>query len=609
MMKTAIFISMMALWVLCGCARQQALPDVPWRAIVAKKQASSVLRWKGDVKVKLFGAFTHDDSVMMAHSLAFFNGICQTANFAITEKERGDVEIYFVENIDEVASKYFPFSDHKQTSISTYSHDKGIISSYDLSIPKFVNSDSTSQNRLTYKMADVLLPGFRDFVYDSTGVLVSAYRPLSDIQALTNNVEELNKFDLLMLQTVYAPDFESLLPIALKQFGLSFYWVPENAELLMIFPLVIGLFLFAGLTILFYRKWGIKINNRLLRFNAVSFIALVMFGIMVYLYSGLSYMVETSTFHFTKPIVLGLFVMVSLIIGLPALNLFRVIELAINRKTHHKYFRSLMLFLSTSLIPSIAMAIFTYVVYVDTMNREGFHRLIIGFLVFMVIGIIRALISFFILKEKEIKIENDLQLSRLRELKTKAELNALHSKINPHFLYNSLNSIAGLAKTDADKTEQMALLLSKLFRYSINKEQSDWSTLAEEMEMVQIYLEIEKVRFDDRLVFSIDLPDNLKPVRVPRFMIQPLVENAIKHGTSQLVGQGRVDIIIRQNACWLEIAVSDNGPDFPAELFPGFGLQGVYDKLEILYPNRFELHFTHAPQKQILIKLKDDDQL
>lgn len=155
----------------------------------------------------------------------------------------------------------------------------------------------------------------------------------------------------------------------------------------------------------------------------------------------------------------------------------------------------------------------------------------------------------------------------------------------------------------------MALLLSKLFRYSINKEQSDWSTLAEEMEMVQIYLEFEKVRFDERLVFTIDLPDNLKLVRVPRFMIQPLVENAIKHGISKLVEQGHVAITIRQNERWLEIAVSDNGPDFPAELFPSFGLQGVYDKLEILYPNRFELHFTHAPQKQIMIKLLDDDQL
>jgi LytS/YehU family sensor histidine kinase len=200
-------------------------------------------------------------------------------------------------------------------------------------------------------------------------------------------------------------------------------------------------------------------------------------------------------------------------------------------------------------------------------------------------------------------MEHDVKLANLRELKTKAELNALHSKINPHFLYNSLNSIAGLAKTDADKTEHMALLLSKLFRYSINKEQSDWSTLAEELEMVTIYLEIEKVRFDDRLSFTIDLPEELSDIKIPRFMIQPLVENAIKHGISKLVSKGEVGISVRKAVQGIEISVSDNGPDFPSELNTGFGLQGIYDKLEILYPNRFELSFLNSPNKQINIKL------
>jgi two-component system LytT family sensor kinase len=166
-----------------------------------------------------------------------------------------------------------------------------------------------------------------------------------------------------------------------------------------------------------------------------------------------------------------------------------------------------------------------------------------------------------------------------------------------------LNSIAGLAKTDADKTEHMALSLSKLFRYSINKEQTDWSTFAEEMEMVRIYLDIEKVRFDDRLEFTIDLPEALKTVKVPRFIIQPLAENAIKHGVSKLITKGEITVTVRKNDKWIEIVVADNGPDFPAELNPGFGLQSIYDKLEIMYPKRFELHFVNSPKKFILIKL------
>ena len=149
----------------------------------------------------------------------------------------------------------------------------------------------------------------------------------------------------------------------------------------------------------------------------------------------------------------------------------------------------------------------------------------------------------------------------------------------------------------------MALSLSKLFRYSINKEQSDWSSLAEEMEMVRIYLDIEKVRFDDRLDFTIELPDELKTEKIPRFIIQPLVENAIKHGVLKVVEKGEVHVSVRKKDKWMEITVHDNGPNFPKELEPGFGLQSIYDKLEILYPNRFELHYINVPSKSILIKL------
>jgi sensor histidine kinase YesM len=141
---------------------------------------------------------------------------------------------------------------------------------------------------------------------------------------------------------------------------------------------------------------------------------------------------------------------------------------------------------------------------------------LVTWLTFTIVGVLRALVSFYLLKEKELKKENELQLSRLRELKTKAELNALHSKINPHFLYNALNSIAGLARMDLGKTEQMALSLSKLFRYSINREQSDWSTLGEELAMVQIYLDIEKIRFEDRLDYIVDLSADLMHCKLPQ---------------------------------------------------------------------------------------------
>jgi LytS/YehU family sensor histidine kinase len=166
------------------------------------------------------------------------------------------------------------------------------------------------------------------------------------------------------------------------------------------------------------------------------------------------------------------------------------------------------------------------------------------------------------------------------------------------------NSIAGLAHENADKTEYMALSLSKLFRYSINKEKSDWTTLEEELEMVKIYLEVEKVRFDERLTYSVEIPDSLKDGKIPRFTIQPLVENAVKHGLSKAVEPGEIRIVITAENNWLTMDVYDSGPAFPDDLNPGIGLQGIYDKLEILYPDRFEMNFSNSPHKKVTIRLK-----
>jgi len=414
---------------------------------------------------------------------------------------------------------------------------------------------------------------------------------------------ELSQFDRQLIKTVYATNFSKLLPIAKKQFIQFPDWLRNNSRKIMIFPLVLALFLFTGLLIIFYKKLGMKIQNKLLLFNIIGTLSLLGTGILMSFGYVIAEKLKDSYFSFFNVIDFVGGLLILLILGLPAINGIRLVERAIHRKTQHKYFKVLLLFLSTSLIPSVTLFSIAYFTFKDDIDKDGIKAFLIVFLVIIGIASIRALISFFFLKEKEIKIETEVKLAHLRELKTKAELNALHSKINPHFLYNALNSIAGLAKIDSEKTEHMTLSLSKLFRYSINKGQSDWSTLAEEMEMVKIYLEIEKVRFDDRLEFTIELPDLLKSAKVPRFIIQPLVENAIKHGISKSITKGFVKISMRKEVKWMEIKVSDNGPDFPKELAPGFGLQSIYDKLEILYPNRFELYFVNSPDKHILIRL------
>lgn len=205
-------------------------------------------------------------------------------------------------------------------------------------------------------------------------------------------------------------------------------------------------------------------------------------------------------------------------------------------------------------------------------------------------------------KQEKIK-QRKVRESRLHEELLQAQLDALYARINPHFLYNSLNSIAGLALVDGDKTRQMALALSRFFRYSVDKRSSHLVSLEEEMEMVHTYLEIEKIRFGNRLDFKIELSANCQKSRVPRLLLQPLVENCIRHGWKGdlEIFRIRISICIRNSA--LQISVEDNGLPFPDDFVPGYGLKNVSDKLELLFPGKTHLELLNAPVKKVRITL------
>lgn len=199
--------------------------------------------------------------------------------------------------------------------------------------------------------------------------------------------------------------------------------------------------------------------------------------------------------------------------------------------------------------------------------------------------------------------QKELELSKQKELKFKSDLNALQARINPHFLYNSLNSIASLAHSNADKTEKMALSLSKLFRYNLNKEDDMYASINDEAEMTATYLEIEKIRFEDKMNFSIDVQESLRQIKVPKFLLQPLAENAVKHGISKLAGQGNIEIRIFEKNEKIVFEVADNGPEFPGGLMNGYGLQNVYEKLNLLYKEPFDVEFVNSPEKKVVITL------
>jgi LytS/YehU family sensor histidine kinase len=225
------------------------------------------------------------------------------------------------------------------------------------------------------------------------------------------------------------------------------------------------------------------------------------------------------------------------------------------------------------------------------------------------LGMVIAIPLFFI-QERRKRLEHNLEsknleLQRLEKFQVQSRLEALQSKLNPHFLYNSLNALAGLVYTDPARAEKVILGLSDLFRYSLQKEDSPLASLKEEVEIVKTYLDIEMVRFEGMLTYEIDIDNELLSWKVPRFLLQPLVENAIKHGTSRIT-KGHIQIDIHKgDGGQLRINIADNGTPFPEHIELGFGLGSTIEKLNLLYPDRHELHWANEPVKSIQILLKE----
>lgn len=224
-------------------------------------------------------------------------------------------------------------------------------------------------------------------------------------------------------------------------------------------------------------------------------------------------------------------------------------------------------------------------------------------LITIIVGTLILLYHFQRINAEAILKSKEMDLVKLNQLKTAAELQALQAKINPHFLYNALNSIVSLIHEDANKAEDMTLKLSKLFRYSINTLEENYSTIREELEILNAYLDIEKVRFGNRINFEIKVADELLAKQIPRFLLQPLVENALKHGLKDVIENGILKVSIREIENNLELYIYDNGHYFPEELVAGYGLQSTYDKLQLLYRDNYDLQLNNQPEKHIKISI------
>ena len=182
--------------------------------------------------------------------------------------------------------------------------------------------------------------------------------------------------------------------------------------------------------------------------------------------------------------------------------------------------------------------------------------------------------------------ERELRAAQLEGQLAKAHLQTLKSQLQPHFLFNTMHSISSLMLSDVQAADRMMTRLGDLLRMSLESAGTQIATLSRELEFVNCYLEIEKVRFAERLTVILEIAPETLDALVPHLILQPLVDNAVKHGTSKLLAGGEIRITASTQDGELQINIQDNGPGHGKEgKFPasGLGLRITRERLESLY--------------------------
>jgi signal transduction histidine kinase len=196
----------------------------------------------------------------------------------------------------------------------------------------------------------------------------------------------------------------------------------------------------------------------------------------------------------------------------------------------------------------------------------------------------------------------------LEELAVSAQLAALRAQINPHFLFNSLNSIAQLIHSDPSKAEACVERLGEIYRYLLHRAHSDFAPLADELRVVEAYLEIERARFGENLEVESRIDERARALLLPSLILQPLVENAVKHGISPKLGGGRVTIEARLDDGDLRLAVSDTGvgvTERGGSVFErGVGLRNVRERLIHLYGDDYAPQLRSDPHRGTTVSLR-----
>ncbi len=218
--------------------------------------------------------------------------------------------------------------------------------------------------------------------------------------------------------------------------------------------------------------------------------------------------------------------------------------------------------------------------------------------------------SFFLYESLKLKLEEttlelrtkELEEERARKLAIAAQLSSLESRVRPHFLFNTLNSISALIREEPVQAERMVERLSAMLRFSLDSNRRNTVCLSDEVKIVRDYLEIEQARFGERLRFSIAVAPELGPTAIPPFALQTLIENSIKHVVSMRRDGGEIRVVAAAEGDMVKLEVWDDGPGVTIETLPvGHGIDNLQARLYALFGDQAWLDFRQQDHYSIAV--------
>ncbi len=235
--------------------------------------------------------------------------------------------------------------------------------------------------------------------------------------------------------------------------------------------------------------------------------------------------------------------------------------------------------------------------YIENIDLYFFNIQYIGVVIYWLVLIYLTSIDYY----KKYQDET-IKRSEAERLITKAELQALKMQVQPHFLFNTLHSISSLVDENTTEAQEVIGRLGDLMRYSLDQGKTDFVTLSTEIEFVENYLEIEKVRFKDRLNISYQIEESCKNAYLASFILQPLIENAIKHGFAKTNRNCSITILAKKINDKLKLEITDDG-NGSKTIVKGIGLENTENRLKNYYGSRYEFKYENIEPRGFKVSM------